>query len=70
MSEPLLRVEGLSVSLPSESGRRRIIDRITVDLYPGEVVGLVGESGSGKSMTALAVMGLLPRTAKVEAGHI
>jgi oligopeptide/dipeptide ABC transporter ATP-binding protein len=70
MSEPLLRIEELTISLPSEQGPRRIIDRITLDLYPGQVMGLVGESGSGKSMTALAVMGLLPRTASVEAGHI
>ncbi len=70
MSEPLLRIDELTVSLPGEQGRRPIIDRINVELYPGEVVGLVGESGSGKSMTALAVMGLLPRTATVEGGHI
>ena len=70
MSEPLLRVEELTVTLPSEHRLRRILDRVTFDLYPHEVMSLVGESGSGKTMTALAVMGLLPPTARVQGGHI
>lgn len=70
MSAPLLRVEGLTVTFPSAQGPRRILDRVTFDLYPNEVMGLVGESGSGKTMTSLAVMGLLPRAATVQAGHI
>jgi peptide/nickel transport system ATP-binding protein len=67
---PLLRIEDLALTVPHGDGERRILDGVTLALYPGEVVGLVGESGSGKSMTALAVMGLLPRVAKVRGGHI
>jgi peptide/nickel transport system ATP-binding protein len=70
MSDPLLRIEALALTVPHGDGERRILDGVTLALYPGEVVGLVGESGSGKSMTALAVMGLLPRVAKVRGGHI
>jgi peptide/nickel transport system ATP-binding protein len=70
MSDPLLRIEALALTVPHGDGERRILDGVTLALYPGEVVGLVGESGSGKSMTALAVMGLLPRVAKLRGGHI
>jgi oligopeptide/dipeptide ABC transporter ATP-binding protein len=70
MIEPVLRVEDLTLSFSDERGRRRILDRVTFDLYPHEVMGLVGESGSGKTMTSLAVMGLLPPAAQVDGGHI
>jgi peptide/nickel transport system ATP-binding protein len=70
MSEPLLRVEDLTLSFPSEDGARQILDRVTFDLYPHEVLGLVGESGSGKTVTSLAIIHLLPRSAKVEGGQI
>jgi peptide/nickel transport system ATP-binding protein len=70
MGEALLRIEDLSLTFPGEGGPRRILDRVTLDLYPNEVVGLVGESGSGKTLTSLAVMGLLPPTAGVEGGRI
>ena len=70
MGEPLLRIEDLTLTFPTSSGPRRVLDRVTFDLSPGEVVGLVGESGSGKTMTALSVIGLLPPTARVEGGHI
>ena len=56
--------------MPHGAGERRILDGVTLALYPGEVVGLVGESGSGKSLTALAVMGLLPRAARLRGGHV
>ena len=43
---------------------------VSIELAPGEALGLVGESGAGKTMTALAILGLLPRNAKVTAGSI
>jgi len=70
MTEPLLRIEDLTLTLAHDQGLRRILDRVSLDVYPGEVIGLVGESGSGKTMTALAAMGLLPRTATISEGHI
>lgn len=70
MTHPRLSIEDLSLTLPSEEGLRCILDRVTLDLFPGEVMGLVGESGSGKTMTALTVMRLLPPTARIEGGHI
>jgi oligopeptide/dipeptide ABC transporter ATP-binding protein len=70
MSEALLRIEDLSLALPGQDGPRRILDRVNMELYHTEVLGLVGESGSGKTMTALAVMRLLPPSARLAGGHI
>jgi peptide/nickel transport system ATP-binding protein len=63
--EAVLRVSGLSVSLPSEAGTVQAVRDASFDLLRGRVLGIVGESGSGKSMTAKAIMGLLPDSAQV-----
>lgn len=62
---PLLDVQDLRVSFPEAHGDIDILDGISFQVRPGETMGLVGESGSGKSVASLAIMGLLPRTAKV-----
>ena len=55
MSQALLHIEDLSLTFPIEGGPRRVLDRVTLDLYPNEVLGLVGESGSGKTITSQAL---------------
>jgi peptide/nickel transport system permease protein len=63
--EPLLRVEDLTIGFPDRYGELNVVDGVSLDVRPGEVVGLVGESGCGKSLTSLAVMGLEPRGARI-----
>jgi len=65
MAEPLLKVTGLNVSFPTDDGVVQAVRGVDYTLAAGEVLGVVGESGSGKSVTSLAVMGLLPKTAQV-----
>jgi glutathione transport system ATP-binding protein len=66
MSSPVLQVRDLRVTFPSEGGDVEAVRGISYELARREVLGIVGESGSGKSVSALAVMGLLPETARVE----
>jgi peptide/nickel transport system ATP-binding protein len=64
-SEPVLRVSNLVVDFPSEAGTVNAVRGVSYEVAPGEVFGVVGESGSGKSVSALAVLGLLPPTARI-----
>ncbi len=70
MSEQLLEVRGLTVTLRSRRGTGRIVEGVSFEIVRGESFGLVGESGSGKSMTALSIMRLLPNVAETSAGEI
>src|SRR3954471_960514 len=58
---PLLRVENLSVNFASPRGAVRVVEDLSFDLHQGETLCIAGESGSGKSVTALSLMGLLPK---------
>src|SRR3712207_6030529 len=64
MSEALLEVEGLAVDIATSGGTLHAVRGVSFDVQRGETLCLVGESGCGKSMTALAVMDLLPRQAQ------
>ena len=61
----LLEVDALRVELPTSEGPVRAVDGVSFTVAAGEVLGVVGQSGSGKSMTALALLGLLPEPARV-----
>ena len=63
---PLLDVRDLRVSIPTPRGAAQILRGVSFSIDRGDTLGIIGESGCGKSMTALAVMGLLPEGAKVE----
>jgi oligopeptide/dipeptide ABC transporter ATP-binding protein len=71
MNEPVLAIDGLSVEFATRSGPVQVLRDLSFRVQPGETVALVGESGCGKSMTALAVMGLLPQpNGRIAAGSI
>jgi oligopeptide/dipeptide ABC transporter ATP-binding protein len=65
MSAPVLEVAGLHVTFASPDGAVQAVRGLDFSLAEGESLGIVGESGSGKSVSVLAVMGLLPRNARV-----
>ncbi len=60
MTAPVLQVDGLTVRLPAGADRVNAVENVSFSVAPGEIVCVVGESGSGKSVTAHAIMGLLP----------
>jgi peptide/nickel transport system ATP-binding protein len=66
----LLEVDGLALEFRTRSGIVRALERVDLVVRRGEILGVVGESGSGKSATALAVLGLLDKAARVTAGQI
>ncbi len=66
----LLDIHNLTVEFKTGSGWFRAVDNVSLNVDKGEVLAIVGESGSGKSVSMLAVMGLLPWTAKVTAERL
>jgi oligopeptide transport system ATP-binding protein len=64
MAEALLAVERLSVALRTRSGWHPAVNDVSFELADGHILGIAGESGSGKTMTALALLGLLPAGAR------
>jgi peptide/nickel transport system ATP-binding protein len=70
-SEPVLSVRDLLIEVATPEGRRAVVDRLSFDLMAGETLCIGGESGSGKSMTALAIMRLLPEPmARIAGGSV
>ncbi len=63
---PLLEVEGLSVTFPTDAGPVGAVADISFHVTSGETLAVVGESGSGKSVTGLALMGLHPKSTRIE----
>ena len=68
--EELLTVDDLSVSFKTKRGYAAAVRNLSFSVRPGESVAIVGESGSGKSVSALALLGLLPRSAKVSGSAV
>ena len=65
-----LSVRDLTVSLPAGMERVHAVENVSFDLKRGQILCIIGESGSGKSVTANAIMGLLPKTIRVSSGAI
>ena len=64
-TDAVLEVSDLTVAFRSEAGLVEAVRGVNYTLQRGKVLGIVGESGSGKSVTSLAVMGLLPSSARI-----
>lgn len=63
--KPAIKVEDLCVDLVTRRQKKRIVDHVKFEVYPGECLGILGESGSGKSMSLKAVLGLLDKNFQV-----
>ena len=70
MSTPLLSVRDLHVEIDTSRGLLKAIRGVSLDVNAGDSLGIVGESGSGKSITLKAILGLLPKNARVTSGEI
>ncbi|WP_372746747.1 ABC transporter ATP-binding protein [Lutibacter sp.] len=62
----MLSVQNLSISFKSDAQWNTVVKNVSFELNNQQILGIVGESGSGKSVTSLAILGLLPKSAKVE----
>ncbi len=70
MTAPLLSIRDLTVDFTTDSGSFRAVDGLSLDVPAGRTVALVGESGSGKSVTAQAILQILPKVARITGGAI
>jgi len=70
MNDPVLSVEGLGVGFDSDDGFTPVLEDVSFTLQANRTLALVGESGCGKSLTALAILGVLPPFARITAGRI
>jgi len=68
--DPVLAVDGLEISIATDDGLARVLDHVDLRIPRGRIVGVVGESGCGKSTLVRAILGILPRAARVERGRI
>jgi oligopeptide/dipeptide ABC transporter ATP-binding protein len=67
---PLLSIEDLSIAFGPDDAPLHAVRGVSLDIAPGEIVGLVGESGSGKSVSCRSVMGLIARPGRVTDGSV
>jgi oligopeptide/dipeptide ABC transporter ATP-binding protein len=70
-ASPLLSVRALTITVPGATGEETaVVDGVSFDVAPGEIVALVGESGCGKSLTGLALLDLVPPPVRIASGEV
>lgn len=69
-SKELLKIDKLKTVIKVRNGELTPVDEVSISVPPHTTVGIVGESGCGKSMTAMSIMGLLPKNVRIESGSI
>jgi peptide/nickel transport system ATP-binding protein len=67
---PILSIADLRVSISTDEGLAQVLDGVSLDIAEGRITGVVGESGCGKTTLIRAILGILPRGARTETGHI
>lgn len=67
---PLLEIQNLATTFPTETGEARAVDDVTLSVDKGKVLGIVGESGCGKSITSLSILRLVPPPGRIASGKI
>ena len=67
---PALRMRNLAIEFARRAGPLRVVDGVSLDVWPGEIVGVIGESGSGKTLTSLSALRMLPKRAKIVEGSV
>ena len=70
MADSVLTLRDFRVTFPTLFGEVQAVRGVDLDVRPGELLGIVGESGSGKSVTFLGLMGLLPKSARIEGSAV
>ena len=70
MADPILSIRDLSVDYITDAGAVRAVDGVSLDVEPGEILGVAGESGSGKSTLAQALLRILPPPAVISGGEV
>src|SRR4030065_2336074 len=70
ISEPLIEVKDLRVEFDVRAGIVKAVDGFTMTINRGKTVGVIGESGCGKSMTARAILNMIPKPGKITNGEI
>lgn len=67
---PTLEIRDLAIEFVTRQGVARVVDSVNISVWPRQIVGVIGESGSGKTLTALSVLSLLPKTARIADGGV
>jgi oligopeptide/dipeptide ABC transporter ATP-binding protein len=70
VNRSLLTIDNLTVHFETPDGPACAVDSVSLNIHAGETLGLVGESGCGKSLTALSILRLLPKSARINSGNI